>query len=496
MTTPIEQQLRNAYAHRAAMVPDTQSLPHALELRLAAPASDPAYPTAPRVVPLRLEPADFIRDPHRKQRGRIVGLASVAAAVTAVAFLQAGRVHQSSDERLARAAAQPGYILTNVPVGLGRGSRIHLVDPQNLAPEPPSSRMQYRQRNGKGRLSIQPDAVSIGGPWVSGPYVEVGGKRLAISGTGQETMVSVPVGSRFATIDSSNIDRATLNAFASAVVADGPVFSVPDSKIPSGWEGRREPNRPYYGYNLQSTEYRNDQSFIQVNVSNATIDGWAMESSSAPRKRKVTVAGVVYDVYGFGQFWTATSESQHVGVDALGSATSNMEAILGSLRQATPNEWAALDRRNAYAVGSSMVAGTIVDEGTIAGLRYRTVRQRTRPGSNTATVAPSFVTGLIGVSGATVAISLGDSASVPIGWNWGGANIKVPTSGQPRTATLTLTGKPAVSATFLPAVEGQEFQVAFFPGVTSPTTGTFSVTSNDPKIPTVKRDVATGLTVK
>jgi len=181
----------------------------------------------------------------------------------------------------------------------------------------------------------------------------------------------------------------------------------------------------------------------------------------------------------------------------MGPATSNMEAILGSLRQATPNEWATLDPRYAYAIGSDVVNGTIVDEGTIAGLRYRTIRRRVFPSSKpNATVRPSFTTGLVGVSGAAVAISPGESGAVPIGWAPGGAIIKIPTTEQPRTATLTLTGKSGVSATFLPAVKDQAFQVAFFPGVISPTTGTFSVTSNDPKIPTVEKDVTTGLIVK
>ena len=491
MTTPVEQRLRNAYAQRAAMVPDALALPYALELHLAVPPLDPAHRTASRMVPLRLEPADFIRDPRRKQRGRMVGLAAVAAAVTLLAFLQTDRFQHSTEERLARAAAQPGYILSTVPAGLGRGTRIHVVDPQNLAPEPASFTMQYRQRNGSGRLSIQPEAVSIGGPWVSGPYVEVGGKRLAISGTGKYTIVSIPFGSRFARIDSSDIDRATLNAFASAVVADGPLFRVPSAKIPSGWEGRRAPSRSYNEYVVRSTQYNQDKNYIRINVFNSTRDDWAIKGGPAPKERNVTVGGVAYKVFGSDQFWSAVSESQHVSVSAGGPATSNVEAILGSLRRATSKEWAALDGPNAYAIGSYMVSGTLVDDGTIAGLRFRTVRKEIFSNND-----PSVITGLVGVSGAIVEISDVYSVDVPVVWAPGVVIVKVPTSLQPRTATLTLTGKASVSAPFLPAVQGQKVQVAFFPGVASPTTGTYSVTSNDPKNLTVKRDVATGLTVK
>ena len=497
MTTPVEQRLRHVYAQRAALVPDTHPLPRALELRLTTAPSDPPARTASRVVALRLEPADFTGDPRRRQRGRLVGLAAAAAAVTLVAFLQTGLSHQSVGERLAKAAAQPGYILSSIPAGLGRGTRIHLVDPQNLAPQPASFTMQYRQRNGKGRVSINPDAVSIGGPWVSGPYVEVGGNRLTIVGTGQQLLVSVPVGHRFARIDSSGIDQITLNAFASAVVADGPMFSVPRSNVPNGWEGRRAPTRPYEEFMMRSTRYSNDQNGVFIDVLSSTSDNWAIQSGPPPKQRQVTVTGVVYNVNGSGPFWSAVSETQHVAVRGMGLATSNMEAILGSLRKATPNEWATLDPTDAYAIGSAMVTGTIVDEGTIEGFRYRTIRRPVFPSSNpTATVRPSFTTGLVGVSGAEVAIFPEDSGSVPIGWAPGGAIIKVPTTRQPRTATLTLTGKSGVSATFLPAVKDQAFQVAFFPGVISPTTGTFSVTSNDPKIPTVEKDVATGLIVR
>ncbi len=492
---PVEQRLRQAYAQRAAEVPHDLPIPHAVEVRLSALASEGNDVATSRFVPLRLEPANFKNGPRRKQRGRVVGLAAVAAAVTLVALLQTGRFQQSTKDRWVRAAAQPGYILTTVPAGLGRGTRIYLVDPQNLAAEPPSFTMQYRQRNGKGRLSIQPDAVSIGGPWVSGPYVEVGGKRLTIIVTGRKMLVSVPVGKRFARIDSSNTDRVTLNAFASAVGADGPVFSVSPSDVPNGWEGRRAPNRPYDEYMLRSTEYRNDQNAIFVSALSSTSDKWSIQRDRRPYQRQVTASGVVYDVNGSGQFWSAVSESQRVAVSGVGPATSNIEALLTSLRQATSDEWAKLGRTNAYAIGSTMVTGTIVDEGTIAGVLYRTIRRPVLPSSNPYAVKPLFTTGLIGVSGASVSIYPGDSADVPIGWAPGGAIVKVPTAQQPRTATLTLTGKSAVTATFLPAVEGQTFQVAFFPGVTSPTTGTYSVTSNDPKNPTVERDVTTGLTV-
>ena len=118
--------------------------------------------------------------------------------------------------------------------------------------------------------------------------------------------------------------------------------------------------------------------------------------------------------------------------------------------------------------------------------RWRTVRQ-----TRLQSPLSSFTTGLVGVPGASETVSAGESSQDPIVLNRrpGITVARVATALHPTRATLRLDGRKAITATFLPAVDAQSYQYAFFPGVQTPMSGTYRIEFQDTDTPPVTRSV-------
>ena len=496
---PLEEHLRRAYAGRAAAIPDDLPLSVKLERHIAEQVDlDTVRPSAV-ATPLSAPPQNTVTTAQFEQRhangGRrwAVAVAALVATVSAVAVLQISRPWSGSDLQRGAEAFEPGYILGPAPAGFDGGSHIRLVNPKELAASPGSTVTQLRQRHGTGRVSILPVEVAIGGPWVSGPFIEVAGKRLTVVSQGTYRLVSVPVDGRYAQIDSSGVDLPTLERFATKIAVHGDRFAVPDADLPTGWEQRRAPTDNGLEAILRSTTYARNGNTIRVTVRAPPDPSWDVQVPASLKPHKLAVRTGTFSVIRFPvNGWNAVSASMDVTVGANGPDVPDPEQVLPTLRKATATQWASMSTVEAHAIASAVVTGTVVDQGTIEGHAYRTIRLRSLPGS-APTQVPVFITGLVGVTGAIFTTAQSGHARYGVSWVPGGAIIRVDSELKPRTATLQLTGRKPVTAPFLPAVKRQDVQVAFFPGLTPPATGTFTVTSSDASVAVVDRDVVTGL---
>ena len=99
----------------------------------------------------------------RVGRSLIAGLCGLALTLAAVLVVQQ-RERDRSPVAVQTSSIddRPGFIITDLPAGFDGGSRPKLVDPQNLAPEPESLEVQYRETNGKGRVSLVPILLNLG----------------------------------------------------------------------------------------------------------------------------------------------------------------------------------------------------------------------------------------------------------------------------------------------------------------------------------------------
>lgn len=397
--------------------------------------------------------------------------------------------------RAASTSSQPGLVLGTIPVGFDNGVRIELADPQNLGAPTESSVMQYRQRRGPGRLSVSTtDRPNL---QASATSMTVHGQRLPVlEGTNADgsryLMASVKVGSRTGWLQASGMDVPTLARFAKALVEHGPRVVVSKNGLPSGWEGRLQPTPPADAGLSGTAVYRGAAGkIITVNQPSRVDDEWTpIGPRPNPNGRIVhTGDGTTFSVFttadSNGRNWSAISKdwSRFVSGEASGVTP---ESVLGTLHAASTKEWAALSVAPAYAVGSIAAPGDIVAEGVIGGQRWRTVRQTLLQSP-----LPSFTTGLVGVPGASETVSAGESSQDTIGLNRrpGITVARVATALHPTRVTLRLEGRKAITATFLPAVDAQSYQYAFFPGVQSPMAGTYQVEFKDTGTPSETRSV-------
>ena len=353
--------------------------------------------------------------------------------------------------------------------------------------------MQYRQRNGPGRLSVT--TTDDLGPLASATSMTVHGERIPVlestSADGSRyLMASIKVGSRTAWLQASGMDVPTLARFATALVENGPRVVVPKNGLPSGWEGRLQPTPPADLSGM--AVYRGPAGkIVTVNQPSRAADGWT-PTGPRPNPKGRTLRsgdGTTFNVFPMaasnGGYWSAISTdwSRFVSGEASGVTP---ELVLTSLHAASAKEWAALSVAPAYAVGSIAAPGDIVAEGVIGEQRWRTVRQTLLHSP-----LPSFTTGLVGVPGASETVSGGESSLDTIVLNrWPGITVaRVATALHPTRATLRLNGRKAITATFLPAVDAQSFRYAFFPGVQTPMSGTYRIEFQDAGTPPVTRTV-------
>ena len=160
-------------------------------------------------------------------------------------------------------------------------------------------------------------------------------------------------------------------------------------------------------------------------------------------------------------------------------------AIAGRLRRATAQDWDALDRQPAHAVGSEIVAGTIVKEGHVGSSRFRIVRT---DASLSHIGHDGFVNGLIGVVGASAFAPVSPSDTQPASaWGSGVIMVAQPAKDLPNRARLALKGSAPVDARFLPTVAGQEVRMVFIRATLEGRTGTLTITGGDPSHPVTLR---------
>ena len=422
---------------------------------------------------------------------------AATAAVLALAsgLLVAMRIDKprSTLVHAASTSSHPGLVLGTIPAGFDNGVRIELADPQNLAAPTESSVMQYRQRNGPGRLSVT--TTDDLGPLASATSMTVHGERIPVlestsADASAYLMASVKVGSRKAWLLASGIDVPTLARFATALVEHGPRVVVPKNGLPSGWESRLQPT-PSADLSGMA-EYRGPAGkIITVNRPPRAGDEWT-PMGPRPDQKGRTVRdgdGTTFNVFptaeSNGGYWSAISKdwSRFVSGEASGVTP---ELVLGSLHAASVKEWAALSVAPAYAVGSIVAPGDILAEGVIGEQRWRTVCQ-----TRLQSPLSSFTTGLVGVPGASETVSAGESSQDPIVLNRrpGITVARVATALHPTRATLRLDGRKAITASFLPAVDTQSYRYAFFPGVQTPMSGTYRIEFQHAGTPPVTRSV-------
>ena len=422
---------------------------------------------------------------HRVGRSLVAGLCGLALTLAAVLVVQQReRGHSPFGVQTSIIDDRPGFIITDLPAGFGTGSRPKLVDPQNLAPEPASLEVQYRETNGKGRVSLVPILLNLGpvaAADAAEPGIDVAGVRRLLRSNGSAKVVVIPVAGVPVSIFSSDVTDATLTQIANAVVRDTGRFVIPVASLPAGWDGPRSTASDAV-LAMQTVRYRRGTSW--VSAASPPAGEWPVGNDGP---LETTPAGTTIRFKTVPATETQFTEG-YVDIDGttvqlrgVRVSRTEMVVIAGHLRRATAQEWNALDRQPAHAVGSEIVAGTIVKEGRVGASRFRIVRT---DASLSHLGHDGFVNGLIGAVGASAFAPVSPSDTQPASaWGNGVIMIAQPAKDLPNRAHLALSGSAPVDARFLPAVAGQEVRMVFIPGKLEGRTGTLTITGGDPSHP-------------
>ena len=187
-----------------------------------------AVPLADRPRPPHAAPTSPVRfaghtGGHCVGRSLIAGACGLALTLAAVLVVQQQHEHGRSPVAVQTSTIddRPGFIITDLPAGFDRGRRPKLVDPQNLAPEPESRELQYRETNGKGRVSLVPILLNLGPVSVADPAepaIVVAGARRLLRSNGSAKIVVTPVAGVPVSIFSSDVTDAILTQIANALV--------------------------------------------------------------------------------------------------------------------------------------------------------------------------------------------------------------------------------------------------------------------------------------
>lgn len=465
---------------------ETRLQTHLDEVATAAiPAAD--RPRPPHAVPTSLVQFAGHTGGRRVGRSLIAGLCGLALTLAAVLVVQR-REGGSSPVAVQTSTIddRPGFIITDLPAGFGTGTRPKLVDPQNLAPEPESRELQYRETNGKGRVSLVPIlrnlgpiAVPVADP--AEPAIVVAGVRRLLRTNGSAKIVVIPVGGAPVSIFSSDVTDATLTQIANALVRDTGRFVIPAASLPAGWDGPRSTASDAV-LAMQTVRYRRGTSW--VSAASPPTGEWPVGNDgpleTTPAGTQIRFKTVPATEARFTEGYVDI-DGTTVQLRGLRMSRAEMVAVAGHLRRATAQEWHALDRQPAHAVGSEIVVGTIVKEGRVGASRFRIVRT---DASLSHLGYDGFVNGLIGVVGASAFSPVSPSDTQPASaWGNGVIMIAQPAKDLPIRARLALSGSAPVDARFLPAVVGQEVRMVFIPATLEGRTGTLTIAGGDPSHP-------------
>lgn len=419
----------------------------------------------------------FASHPGGRRLGRsmIAALSGLALAFAGVVLVHArNRDPSMLSVQVSNVDDRPGFIITDLPAGFDRGSRPKLIDPQNLAPGPETFETEFQEINGTGRVRIGQSLVPFSAANHAGSRaVLVGGVPRTVQTNDSVKSVVFPLGGRTVVLITTGVSDGVLETLANAVVPLSERKGFTIERLPPGWEGPL-PTRPDLAQiDLATTTYRRGDS--QIAVSWPLTPEWPageapdVGTSFAIRHTSPVVTGFrVIDGY-------VRIDGTVVRISALNFSESELPALARSVRRATASEWGHIARQRAHAVGSEVAVGTIVKQGRVGSSAYRIVLTE---GSIRELGKPGFMSGLVGVTGATSFATLDAVSQRQLGGSWGPDLVVLasPSSEQPVSATLSLNGTAPRTVRFLPAAEGQKVQFVFIEEPIAGKNGTVTVT--------------------